>query len=400
MNVGIYFSENPPEEGGGYTFENEILESLLALAELSNHDFVIFSKVSIEKKIPKNISYRVKNVTLPKYAIFERICLFVIHNFFPDAPLLRTAYLKFSNLEKLIKKYKIESMLFCNPLHEPTDIPYITIVWDLQHRLQPWFPEVSEKGQWYSREEYYVPILKRATYIITGTNAGKQEIALFYGIPNNRIKILPHPTPNFALNVEKSDNDVLKKYQIQNEYLIYPAQFWPHKNHANILLSIKILKETYRIPLSIVFVGADKINLKYIQKMSSDLLLSEDVHFLGFVPRKDLVDLYQNAFALLYPTFFGPENLPPLEAFALKCPVIASNVSGAGEQLGDAALLVDPKNPEEMAKAIVSLYNDPILRNQLIEKGHARATRWIGEDFIKGVFLLLDELATIRRCWE
>ncbi len=51
-------------------------------------------------------------------------------------------------------------------------------------------------------------------------------------------------------------------------------------------------------------------------------------------------------------TFFGPENLPPLEAFALKCPVIASNVSGSEEQLGDAAILVNPVNPEEIAQAI------------------------------------------------
>ena len=118
------------------------------------------------------------------------------------------------------------------------------------------------------------------------------------------------------------------------------------------------------------------------------------------MPQRELAVLYRRALALTYVSFFGPENLPPLEAFALGCPVIAADVPGAREQLGDSALLVDPTRPEEIAQAIRSLHRDPSLRQTLVERGRARAARWTALDFVRGVFAILDEFEAVRRCWE
>jgi len=397
MNVGIYFSNNPSEAGGGYTFEREILLSLLSLINESNHTFTFFSQRSIKNNIPQKNTKHIKNIIIsPNF--FERVLILFTQNFYPMSPFLKKLSVKVSNQEKYVRQNNIEIMIFCNPFHEAIDTPYITIVWDLQHRLQPWFPEVSKNGQWYEREIQYTHMLQRATYIIAGTRKGEEEVSNFYGIPKERIKLLPHPTPYFALTGNKKIKE--DKFEVGTRYLIYPAQFWPHKNHSNILFALKIVKEKYKIPLSIVFVGSDKGNLSYIQKLIIDLHLTEEVRILGFVSREDLVNLYQNALALLYPTFFGPENLPPLEAFALGCPVIASKVSGSEEQLGDAALLVDPKSPEQIADAIFNLYNSPDLRKTLIERGLKRAHSWTGHDFIRGIFSILDEFEPIRRCWK
>src|SRR4029078_10301868 len=133
-------------------------------------------------------------------------------------------------------------------------------------------------------------------------------------------------------------------------------------------------------------VGSNKGNEEYLRTFAAQLNPPVDVAFLGFVPLEDLVALYRGAFALAYVTFFGPENLPPLEAFALGCPVIASDVSGAREQLGDAALFVDPRNPAEIAGAIKQLRDDDTLRASLIDKGRARAERWTATEFVRGVF--------------
>jgi glycosyltransferase involved in cell wall biosynthesis len=402
MNVGIYFSESCPDAGGSYTFEKEILLSLLSIADESNHNFVIFSKADEEKNVISSYPKNIRIETIPKTPIIESFLQFSLKNFFPMSPLLRKIYTNISHLEGLMKRHKIDILLFCNPIHEPVGIPYITIVWDLQHRLQPWFPEMNEEGGWYIRETGYTQILQRSTYIITGGEAGRDEISFFYGIPKSRIRILPHPTPSFVFNCKRNNisASVVKKYGISQNYLLYPAQFWAHKNHANILFALKMLKESERLPLSIVFVGSEKNNLSYIERLADDLHLSADVFFLGFVDRNDLVDLYYHAFALLYPSFFGPENLPPLEAFALGCPVLASRVHGAEEQLGDAALLFDPRNPEDITNAIIKLYQNPGLREQLIEKGYARALRWTGKEFMRGIFSMINEFENIKRCWE
>ncbi|MFM6311138.1 MAG: glycosyltransferase, partial [Dolichospermum sp.] len=119
-----------------------------------------------------------------------------------------------------------------------------------------------------------------------------------------------------------------------------------------------------------------------------------------FVPQEDMASLYINAFALTFMSFFGPDNLPPLEAMALGCPVIASKVSGSEEQLGNNALLVNPKEPQEIAQAIKSLWYDSTLRDNLIQQGKQKASQWTAKDYVQSLFSLLDEFEAIRRCWK
>jgi len=281
------------------------------------------------------------------------------------------------------------------------EIPYITVVWDLQHRLQPYFPEVSAKGVWSRRERHHADVCRRASVVIAGTEAGKAEIEYFYQVPGNRIKILPHPTPGFALDSASGDGaEVLNKYGLPKGYLLYPAQFWSHKNHAGLLLAAQVLRDKYNLVFPLVFAGSDKGNYKHIKEVADTLNLSAQIYFLGFVPQEDLIGLYRNAFALTYVTFFGPENLPPLEAFALGCPVIASNVQGAEEQLSDAAILVDPKDPNEIASAVKALYEDVTWRQTLIQRGLKRARRFTGEDFVNGILSVLDDFERVQRCWS
>ena len=242
------------------------------------------------------------------------------------------------------------------------EVPYMVVVWDLQHRLQPWFPEVSANGNWQHRDNLYTAVLGRAAAIIVGTQVGKLEVERFFRVDPSRILIMPHPTPRVVDAAVAATPSVRQKYRISGDYLFYPAQFWAHKNHVNLLLALKLLKSRFDRPLSVVFVGADHGNLAHVKATAERLGLADRVHFLGFIPREDLIELYRQAFALSYVTFFGPENLPPLEAFALGCPVIASEVSGAREQLQDAALFVDPASPEQIAQAVLRLAREDGLR--------------------------------------
>jgi glycosyltransferase involved in cell wall biosynthesis len=102
---------------------------------------------------------------------------------------------------------------------------------------------------------------------------------------------------------------------------------------------------------------------------------------MGYVPNDDLPEFYKRARALVMPTFFGPTNIPPLEAFALGCPVAVSNIYGISEQVGDAALLFDPKSVGEIAAAIKSLWVDNELCSVLIDRGRIRDNKWGQSEF-------------------
>jgi glycosyltransferase involved in cell wall biosynthesis len=164
------------------------------------------------------------------------------------------------------------------------------------------------------------------------------------------------------------------------------------------LHALRLLRDRGR-DLSLALTGSDKGNLGFVQETAERLGLAAHVRSLGFVTTEQLVSLYKHAAALAYVTFFGPENLPPLEAFAAGCPVVASDVAGAREQMGDAALLVDPRRPEEIAAAIEKVITDRALRAQLVERGFERARRSTPARFVADVIAWLDEFEPIRRCW-
>lgn len=399
MKVGVFLANISPDTGGVFTFENEMFQALTQLADESGHTFVVFSWTKDLEKSAKHIQ-----VIPIQRGFAER----VISRFYRTSirVIRRIRYLKGASMEesfyeRIARKSGVELIWYIGHYCDTMEIPYILTYYDLQHRLQPYFPEVSAKGIWDGREKRLAVALRRASVIIAGTEAGKAEIEQFYQVPAERIKVLPLPTPQFALTaLPGSAKQELAGYCIPENYLFYPAQFWAHKNHAGLLQAVQLLRDKWKMFFPVVFVGSDKGNKQYIQKLVAKFNLTTQVHFLGFVPRQDLISLYQNAFALAFPTFFGPDNLPPLEAFALGCPVVASNVPGAQEQLGEAALLVDPKSPEQIALAIKSLYDDPGLRQTLVQRGLERAARWTGRDYVLGVFSILDKFEPIRRCWD
>ena len=417
MNVGIYFGNQSPELGGGHTFEHEILRSLLKVAPESTHAFVLYSEdkePAPEMASAKNIKFislvpdRDDNVSRNSFSKIKKV----------RSSVDRTSFAVLKKILHPKSKFRIEAnytkscfdsrrldgidiMWYVTPTYHLTmDIPYITTVWDLQYRQQPYFPEVSISGQWENREKIYTSLLRRAAFVIVGTETGKLEVEKLYQVPSERVRVLPLPTPDFVLHASDTDRDIRNKHGIPDNYLFYPAQFWPHKNHVNLLLAVRYLRDRHNLIFPVVFAGSDRGNQTYIRQVVSKFDLSKQVYFLGFLPQEDLIPLYRSAFALTFVTFFGPDNLPPLEAFASGCPVIASEVPGAREQLGDAALFVDPKDKTQIADAIKSLHDNVSLRTTLKERGFQRASKWVGSDYMRRIFSILDEFEPIRRCWS
>lgn len=409
MKVVIPIIDLAQEAGGGSTFEKQIFTAFLDIAHESNHDFILIglNSESLKQITPASNVELIKIKTKkPTYYYLQRAydkwCqpLIAIAVKRDSQPQPKRDLVREHSINYTLKQIdQIDILWNILPGRLTAEIPYIATVWDLQHRLQPYFPEVSSNGVWQVRERDK-DILQRASYILTGTQAGKAEIERFYQIPNDRIKVVPLPTPNFPVEEgHLNKTQILEKYKLPENYLFYPAQFWPHKNHINLLLALQHLRDSCNLTLPIVFCGSEKGNYEYIRQKVIDFGLEKQVYSLGFVPRSDLVGLYLNAFALTFMSFFGPDNLPPLEAFSLGCPVIAAAVSGAEEQLGEAALLVNPAEPVSIAKTIKKLWDNDSLRQSLIQKGSVRAAHWTSQDYVRTVFSILDEFEAIRRCW-
>jgi glycosyltransferase involved in cell wall biosynthesis len=396
MNVGVYFPGFPPEAGGGYTFEQDVLSALINLSSQSHHQFTLIFQAHASN-LPQLSSDNLQIVILEEPKLASRLSSFLGKVFQKISPRNNSVE---SAFQKSVRKENIEFVWFPTSNYSSVEIPYVATVWDIQHRLQPWFPEVSRDGLWDHREVYYSRYLKRAAYVITPNIAGRDELALFYQLPVERFRLLPHPVPIIEhLPDEDEVERVLEKYQLLRGFIFYPAQFWAHKNHVNLLLALHELKEIYGLAKHLVLVGSDQGNLENVQRWVQRLGLEEQVHILGFIPREDLIALYRGAFALTYVSLFGPENLPPLEAFKCDCPVIASLVSGAREQYGDAALLVDGLAPEEIARAVMRLEQEIGLRQTLIEKGHKRADAYTSKDYVCDVMKIFDDFEKIQRNW-
>lgn len=280
----------------------------------------------------------------------------------------------------------------------PLDIPYVATVWDLQHRVQPWFPEVSANGEWRERERLFTEYIGRAAAVVVGTQAGAEEIRSAYGEPAGGLHVLPLPTPTFALAAARAPKPE-RPVTLPERYLLYPAQFWSHKNHVTALRALALLVSDGNAP-DLVLTGADRGVLDHVMRTAVSLGVEQRVRSLGYVSRPQLIALYTHAEALIFPSLFGPDNLPPLEAMALGCPVIAARVRGADEQLGDAAVLADPFDAAQFAAAVRALRRDPVGRAALIDRGARRAASWTASDYVSAVFDLIQRrVGPVRALW-
>jgi glycosyltransferase involved in cell wall biosynthesis len=279
-------------------------------------------------------------------------------------------------------------------------LPFVVPVFDLNHRLQPEFPEVSAFGETSMREYYYINTCRFATLILVDSEVGKADVLRFYGnyIDEDRIRILPYypPIKDRAMPDQQDLDRVRAKYKLPRRFFFYPAQFWPHKNHTLIIQAIKLIADETGEAVPVVFCGAYwhytmAMNFKDLMASAQTFGIADRVHYLGSVPDADMAALYTLSAGLVMPTFFGPTNIPPLEAWYFGRPVITSDIPGMREQSGDASLLVDPRSPQALAEAMKRLWHDEALCAELVQRGKKRLASYSWNAFLDNVVAVLTE---------
>ena len=248
-------------------------------------------------------------------------------------------------------------------------------VHDLMHRYETRFPEV--KAEYEQREVLMRSHARYATGILVDSKLGKKQFEESYiekKTKTPRIIPLPFVVPQHIYECREELVDVPDKY------VFYPAQFWKHKNHINLVKAMEILKDRIA-DIHLVLVGSEKNCCSKIKRYIKDKSLEDNITFLGFVSDEKITYLYKHAIGMIMPSYFGPTNIPPLEAMALGCPVAVSNKYAMPEQVGKAGLLFNPDSPEEIADCIEQLWLNSKLRETLRKRGYKQIERWTPKDF-------------------
>lgn len=270
----------------------------------------------------------------------------------------------------------------CVALHQSyTPLPHCRIIGpihDLMHRYEARFAEVGELSIYRAREELFSGHCANASAILVDSEVGKQHVMEIYSPPEDRIFVLPFvPSPLADCAVRPQDFPLADG----RPYIFYPAQLWRHKNHENLLRAVHRLLPAYA-DMQCIFTGStDKNGFPVYDRLVRELDLSRHVHHLGYVSDREVRWLYEHARFMAMPSFFGPTNIPPLEAMQAGCPVAVSDIYGMRERYGEAALYFDPRSVQSIADAIETLWTSDELREDLRQKGREQVARWTSADF-------------------
>jgi glycosyltransferase involved in cell wall biosynthesis len=311
-------------------------------------------------------------------------------------------------LEGWLAGLRIELMLYPVPTMSAFEVsvPYVAAVHDLQHRLHPEFPEVSANGEAEAREYLFRNLVRSALVVIVDSETGREDVLECYGayIEPARVEVLPFVPPPYLFAPAPGPIDVHALHGLPDRYLIYPAQFWPHKNHLRLVEAIALLRAR-GVEVTLALCGTHEGRLRSrtyadVRGLARNRRIDRHVRLLGYVPDHHMRALYSQAVALVMPTFFGPTNIPVLEAWAAGCPVVTSDIRGIREQVGDAALLVDPSSTEAIADGILRIWEDDALRDALVEAGRSRLRELQPQQYRDRLLQILDHARERVRAGE
>lgn len=383
--LGIFLGF-PPHGGGAFQYAHS---TLLAAAALPAGDWEVVAAHAHPAWACylKELSPRVATIPV-RSGMDEAFFRTLLRVGFP-AVTWRKIAANLHPLAKALLRQQCDFWLFPGQEYLAYAVPTRTIgvVHDLMHRYEPQFPEVSALGLYRRRENHYKNLCNFASAILVDSEVGRNHVLDAYEPSANKVYVLPYAAPDYPGHEQKQFDTLLPA-----KFIFYPAQFWKHKNHVRLLHALA--EARIEIPdLHLVLSGSPKNAYKEVASAITHLGLRSHVHLLGYVPDAAMPELYRRAIALVMPTFFGPTNIPPLEAMALGCPVIVSRIYGMTAQLGAAAEYVDPGSVSSIAAAIIRLSRDEPRRNELIEAGFRRSAELSQQQFNHRFAQILQSLA-------
>lgn len=389
--IGI-FLETEPCQGGTFQYCQTVLE---AVATLPRGQFSVVAGYTSEAWRDLLASYPdLKAVFIPPGFWGRAFGLAWLLLRLPMGPWRRICPY-FHPIAKALLREKCDLWIFPaqNARSFQVPVPALVTVLDVVHLYDGRrFPEAVSFWELLNRVPTYANICRWAQELIVLSEIDRQQVTESYHVPAERINVLPMVVPRH-ISTREVPSDFESRYRLPAKYLFYPAQFWEHKNHKNMLRAMAALKLEL-LDLKLVLVGSKKNAWASVQQLIRELDLTADVMILGYVPDADMPELYRRARALIYASCYGPTNLPPLEALALGCPMALAEVTCMPDRVGDAALVFHQDSVEEMADCMRRLWTDDDLCAELAQKGKKRAASWEQPQFNQRFREIVEKLTT------
>jgi glycosyltransferase involved in cell wall biosynthesis len=233
-----------------------------------------------------------------------------------------------------------------------------------------------------------------ATRVMTVSESSKRDILRFVHVDPDKISVIPNAYDE-RFGVEPREEDVVRvreRYQLHDEFVLYAGNVKPHKNLERLIAAFKMVRSRGLDHLKLVLIGDEISKYAALRRAVHQHQLHQYVRFLGYLPEETLAVMYRLAGVFVFPSLYEGFGLPPLEAMASGTPVVTSNVSSLPEVAGDAAILVDPYDPEAIADGIFRVLSDETLRRQMRTKGLARAHQFAWESSVRRVHDIYDQV--------
>lgn len=301
---------------------------------------------------------------------------------------------EYAMLPKILKKEKID--VFWGPsnfLPITKTCKYVVTIHDLSSFTY------AQAYPWLRRKYYQYNIkqaVKRADFIITDSEFSKQDIIKYFRVPQEKIRVIYCGIDAFFKKVTANDTleKVKKKYQLPDEFILTLSVLEPKKNTERLLQAYsQLIQQKKNLP-KLVIGGSKKYGWKNekIFLLVDALKLTNSIVFTDFIEYEDLVCIYSMAKLFILPSLYEGFGLPVVEAMACGTPVITSNTSSLPEVVGNAAVLVNPYNINDIANAIDIVLNDENKQKEMIKKGYENVKRFKWEKSAKELIAVFEEI--------
>lgn len=230
-----------------------------------------------------------------------------------------------------------------------------------------------------------------ARNIITPSRTVAQDVRTTFGIPTQRIKVIPNGVDAgiFKTMSGRDVMDTLKHYHVKDPYILFLGRLEVRKNVMRVIEAFYRLKDSGLFGGQLVLVGDPGVGYEDIRQMISKQRTPGDIIHTGYVPEGERAALTLGSRALVFPSLFEGFGIPILEAFAAGTPVLTSRYGATAEVAGDAASLVDPEDVDDIHRGMERLLDDEPYAHTLIEAGKKRVQDYSWRRTAEGVHEVL-----------